>query len=106
MSNIKEPYEISVWEEELVPVQDWYVQKDKQGNEIERITKDDYNIHKEKLSFIKEENFVNTYIHQSEQIFVDAEEYESLTEEDKLLYSNTHGIEIAYVKDNKYLTEQ
>jgi hypothetical protein len=26
MSSIKEPYIISVWEEELIPAQDWYIE--------------------------------------------------------------------------------
>ena len=36
MSNIKEPYSISVWEEELIPVQDWYVKGE------ERLTREEY----------------------------------------------------------------
>jgi len=36
MSNIKEPYSISVWKEELIPVQDWYVKGE------ERLTKEKY----------------------------------------------------------------
>jgi hypothetical protein len=28
MSSVKEPYIISVWEEELIPAQDWYVKGD------------------------------------------------------------------------------
>lgn len=36
MSNIKEPYSISVWEEELIPTQDWYVKGE------ERLTREQY----------------------------------------------------------------
>jgi hypothetical protein len=39
MSNIKEPYSISVWEEELIPVQDWYVLKE---DAAQRLTKEEF----------------------------------------------------------------
>ena len=63
------------------------------------------NLKKDK-DLIHSKEIINSLFDKGIKVFVDAEEYESLTEEDKLLYSNTHGIEVAYVKDNKYLTEQ
>ena len=47
MSNIKEPYSISVWEEELIPAQDWYVKGE------ERLIREEY----EQLSETEREGY-------------------------------------------------
>ena len=52
MSNVKEPYVISVWEEELIPAQDWYVKAEgdskitvEQYNQLNEEDKKDYKLY-------------------------------------------------------------
>lgn len=71
MSSIKEPYVISVWEEEMIPAQDWYIQGDV-------ITEEEYNelSKEEKQNYRPHSNLENKYI--KEEIRLSVEEYKEI----------------------------
>ena len=96
MSNAKEPYIISVWEEELIPTQDWYIKG-------EIISKEDYN----KLSSVKKEEYrphhflENSYFKEIERL--SSEEYEHFIATEKNKYTlNQKG---DYVSKEEVLSE-
>jgi hypothetical protein len=66
MSSIKEPYVISVWEEEMIPAQDWYIQGD-------IITEEEYNelLKEEKQNYRPHSNLENKYIKEKVRLSVD-----------------------------------
>jgi hypothetical protein len=72
MSNIKEPYSISVWEEELIPTQDWYVKGE------ERLTREEY----EQLSETEREGYelhtVMEHYEETQGIIIGAHDMDSV----------------------------
>ena len=90
MSNIKEPYEISVWEEELVPVQDWYVQGD------ERLTKEEFEAKENKEGY--ELHTVMEHYEETQGIVIGAHDMDSVYAAVKpMLKKNVNGnIELTF----------
>lgn len=72
MSNIKEPYSISVWEEELIPAQDWYVKGE------ERLIREEY----EQLSETEREGYelhtVMEHYEETQGIIIGAHDMDSV----------------------------
>ena len=79
MSMIKEPYIISVWEEELIPVQDWYVKGVK-------ISEEQYNnlSEEEKNKYRPHSNLSNVYIREDQRLT--STQYEAAVDEFKSKY--------------------
>ena len=83
MSSIKEPYIISVWEEELIPPEDWYVK----GEETTDLTESQYNelSEQEKEQYYLNEN--NIYI--KKEVRLSAQQYNDFVSTEKNKYSVT-----------------
>ena len=97
MSNIKEPYIISVWEEELIPAQDWYVKG-------EIITEEEYQLlsKEEKKEYRPHSSLDKHYIKEIERL--SSEEYnEVLTDEKNKYIIDVNG---DYIYGDKILSRE